>query len=65
VPTETETSDPSSERAEDQGEPADRDERRILALQRIFRGAFEIECQVGHAAVRKIGAALNGEPPTG
>ena len=49
--------------SDEEGEPEDRDERRIEALERFFRSANEGQPQIGPAAMRKVGAALRGEVP--
>lgn len=59
-----ETDDPRREEAGDETVPADRDERRIEALERLFRNAHEGEGRLDAAAMRKIGAALRGEAPS-
>lgn len=59
-----EAGDPSPDTAEDEVEPADRDERRVRALERMFRRAYEGERRLSTAAMKKIGAALRGESTT-
>jgi len=58
--------DPPAEITKDEaeGEPADRDERRVRALERMFRRAVEGERRLSTAAMKKVGAALRGEPAT-
>jgi hypothetical protein len=44
-------------------EPPDRDERRIRALDRMFRRAVEGERRLSTGAMKKIGDALRGDAP--
>jgi hypothetical protein len=44
-------------------EPADRDERRVRALEHLFREASEGEAPISPEALEKIGDALRGDPP--
>ena len=62
----SEGGDPPAEvtRDEAESEPPDRDERRVRALERMFRRAVEGERRLSTAAMKKIGAALRGEPTT-
>jgi hypothetical protein len=55
--------DPQMGDGDDERAPEDRDERRIEALERLFRSAHEGERQLDAAAMRKLGAALRGEAP--
>ena len=55
---------PETTQDEDDAEPADRDERRVRALERMFRRAVDGERRLSTAALKKIGAALRGEPTT-
>lgn len=57
---EIESSD--STRDPEQREPGDREERRIDALQRIYRRVLEDEQRMGSTTLRQIDAALRGEP---
>ena len=59
--TESEAGDPLPEQVEDKIEPADRDERRVEALERMFRRAFQGERRLSVVAMKKFGAALRGE----
>lgn len=52
--------DPPPDKVADPGQPGDRDERRVLALQRFMRRAIEQERRVGLAAVRKLTEAFRG-----
>jgi histone H3/H4 len=52
--------DPPPDQVADLARPADRDERRVLALQRFMRRAIEQERRVGSAAVRKLTEAFRG-----
>jgi hypothetical protein len=58
----SEAGDPLPEPVEDGIEPADRDERRVKALERMFRRAYQGERRLSVAAMKKVGAALRGEP---
>jgi hypothetical protein len=52
--------DPPPDQIANLAQPADRDERRVLALQRFMRRALDQERRVGIAAVRKITEAFRG-----
>ncbi len=60
--TEIGSGDPASAEGVEPGEPADREERRIEALQRIYRSVLEDEQRTGSPKLREIDAALRGEP---
>jgi hypothetical protein len=62
VPLEDET-DPLARRTGEEEEPADREERRVQALQRLIRRSLEEEKRVGGAFMRKVPRAVRGEPP--
>lgn len=61
MPVEDET-EPSARRSATEGEPDDRDERRVQALQRLIRRSLEEEQRVGVALMRKVTRAVRGEP---
>ena len=52
--------DPAVEEAED---PTDRDERRVQAMEHLFREASEGEPALSPDALEKIADALRGEAP--
>lgn len=60
----SEAGDPPPGAVDDEVEPADRDERRVKALERMFRRAVEGERRLSTAAMKKIGAALRGDSTT-
>ena len=61
MPTKTETTDPSPDTVATEGAPPDRDERRVQALQSVFRRAIRGEPSIGRAALRRFGAGLRGD----
>ncbi len=60
--TELEASHPGDELVLHQTEPLDREERQIEALQRMYGRLLEDENRLGVNVLRKIDAALRGEP---
>jgi hypothetical protein len=58
-----ETFDPPAAQVAEVARPVDRDERRVLALQRFMRKAIEQERRVGIAAVRKITSVFRDDTP--
>ncbi len=60
--TELEASDPADELVLHQTEPLDREERQIEALQRMYGRLLEDENRLGVNVLRRIDAALRGEP---
>ena len=62
MPISSDAGDPPPDEVDPQ-DRVDRDERRVRALQRLFRGAHEGERRLSAAAMKKIGNALRGETP--
>ena len=59
--TEIDSSDPADELVHET-EPMDREERQVEALQRIYGRVLEDEDRLGATTLKRIDAALRGEP---
>ena len=59
--TEIESSDPADEPVHET-EPMDREERQVEALQRMYGRVLEDEERLGATTLKRIDAALRGEP---
>lgn len=60
--TEIESGDPAAELVLDRPELRDREERQVEALQRMYGRVLEDEDRLGATTLKKIDAALRGEP---
>lgn len=60
--TEIESSDPADGLVLHETEPMDREERQVEALQRMYGRVLEDEDRLGVTTLKKIDAALRGEP---
>jgi hypothetical protein len=61
VATEIEPGRALPNRIEAQDAPPDREERRVAALQRMFRGVLENEQRIGGMALKRIDRAVRGD----
>ena len=61
MPTKTESNESRPGAVTTPSASPDRDERRVLALQSVFRRATSGDRSIGREALRKFGAGLRGE----
>jgi hypothetical protein len=61
VQTEIESPDPAAEQVSHEIEPMDREERQIVAVQRMYRRVLADEDRLGATTLKRIDAALRGD----